>query len=182
MENSDREQASIPPQLATPHFDDEATVISARRVVPIPAAKASASGRTFRRAAPFVLAAGLVGILIGAAIGYYEQRRLASAGVEGQSAQKPVENQSVADQSQITGRSQSAKADTQSKAATESPGDSLSRPNNVVADSTNTTSQFRRIHHLTAGIVSSTPRRKETSSAKRGAGRIQEIFAGPPPP
>jgi hypothetical protein len=181
MENSEREQSSIPPQLATPHFDDEATV-SARRVVPIPAAKASVRARTFRRAASFVLAAGLVGILIGAAIGYYEQHRLASARIEGQSTQKPTENHSVADQSQIAGRPQLAKADTQSNAATESPRDSVSRPNNVVTDSTNTTSQFRGIHHLTAGIVRSTPRGKETSSAKRGAGRIQEIFAGSPPP
>lgn len=184
MENSDEQESSIPEHLLAPHFDDEATLASARPVVLIATAKASETSRTIRRALPFILVAGLIGILTGGGIGYFEQRRLAGVRIELQSTPKTTEQQSEGKQEQTASQPQSAEPDAQANVSETSRDNQtpVSQANNVArtADSANPR-QIQHARHLTVRIIKSARRNKERVNTTRGAGRIQEIFAGSEP-
>src|SRR5882724_1552789 len=71
------EIATIPPELPAPHFDDEATIVSARQVVPIAQARVVERSRALLSIVPFLLAAVVFGALGALGVNYYEnhQRR-----------------------------------------------------------------------------------------------------------
>jgi hypothetical protein len=62
-------------ELSTPHFDDEATIITARPVVPIARAKAAATSRFLLWILPTALAASIFGALSAVGVNYLENRR-----------------------------------------------------------------------------------------------------------
>lgn len=73
------EISTIPPELPPPHFDDEATIVSARQVVPIAQARVVERSRALLSIVPFLLAAVVFGALGALGVNYYEnhQRRAA---------------------------------------------------------------------------------------------------------
>src|SRR5438093_7245791 len=75
----------VPLTLPEPHFDDEATIATARQVVPIERARTIEFWRKLRTMLPIFLAATLCGALGAGAVNYYE-RHNAAAATEQQSA------------------------------------------------------------------------------------------------
>ena len=63
------------PEPLSPHFDDEATVITARPVVPIARARAVERSRLLLWMLPTALAAAVFGALSALGVNYYENRR-----------------------------------------------------------------------------------------------------------
>jgi hypothetical protein len=61
-------------ELSVPHFDDEATIITARPVVPIARARAGERSRLLLWMLPIVLAAAVCGALSALGVNYYENR------------------------------------------------------------------------------------------------------------
>jgi len=64
-----------PPELSTPHFDDETTIVTARPVVPIAQARAVERSRMSRLIVIGLLAAGLSGAAGALGIDYYRDYR-----------------------------------------------------------------------------------------------------------
>jgi len=61
--------------LSTPHFDDEATIITARPVVPIGRARVAEGSRLLLWFLPTILAASVFGALSALGVNYYENRQ-----------------------------------------------------------------------------------------------------------
>lgn len=68
------EIATIPQELPAPHFDDEATIVSARQVVPIAHARVVERSRALLSIIPILLGAAVFGALGAFAVNYYEHR------------------------------------------------------------------------------------------------------------
>ncbi len=86
--NASRIEIEATSELPAPHFDDEATIVSARPVVPIAQAKAAERSRVIRWVLPFVLAGVVVGILAELAITRYENRQHSEAEISISEPQK----------------------------------------------------------------------------------------------
>lgn len=69
------EITTIPQELRAPHFDDEATIVSARQVVPIAQAKVVERSRALLSIVPILLAAAVFGALGALGVNYYENRQ-----------------------------------------------------------------------------------------------------------
>jgi hypothetical protein len=63
------------PELSAPHFDDEATIVTARPVVPIAQARAVEKSRFLLWMLPTALAAAVFGGLSALGVNYYEKRQ-----------------------------------------------------------------------------------------------------------
>jgi len=81
-----------PADLPAPHFDDEATIVSARPVVPIAQARAVERSRVMLWGFSFVLTAAAFGAISALGINYYENRQRASL--------NPVADSSVSQESE----------------------------------------------------------------------------------
>jgi hypothetical protein len=214
------EIAAIPPELPAPHFDEEATIVSARQVVPIAHAKVVERSRTLLSVIPILIGAAVFGALGALGVNYYENRQRSNASVSAPKSEisQPI-NQPPASQTQgeipMNSRPESPAG---ALAASESPSpgsggsqtqdqtDSLTNNANRGLDRATVDSNApdnkavttkpaaqtnlgnsaepgklvrkRRVHPLaqTNGGKTENPPKD-----KRGAGRIQEIFAGPNP-
>jgi hypothetical protein len=82
----------IPLTLQPPHFDDDATIATARQVVPIKGARKIEGRRKVLALVPLLLAATLCGALGAFAVNYFERRRDAAASV---TQQQPLPNVST---------------------------------------------------------------------------------------
>jgi hypothetical protein len=69
----------LPVELSEPHFEDEATVATARQVVPIERARSIEFRRKVRTLLPILLGAMLCGGLGAAGVNYYEHRQATPA-------------------------------------------------------------------------------------------------------
>lgn len=69
----------IPLTLPPPHFDDEATIATARQVVPLSGARRAERRRKLLLVAPFLLASTVFGALGAAAVNYFAGRNQSSA-------------------------------------------------------------------------------------------------------
>jgi len=69
------EIATTPPELPAPHFDDEATIVSARQVVPIAQARVVERSRALLSIIPILLAAAVFGALGALGVNYYENHQ-----------------------------------------------------------------------------------------------------------
>src|SRR5207249_3027663 len=117
MNDNDLEQTIISSDLPAPHFD-EATLVAARPVVPIATEKATERSRIVRRALPFVIIAGLAGILIGGGSGYYAKRRIAGdIANQSPAKQESKENQTAPEQQRAVSQAQSQEIDAQPSVA-----------------------------------------------------------------
>jgi len=158
-------------ELPSPHFDDEATLVSARPVVPIAAAKRYERKRILRRALPFIAAAGLAGIALGLAVGYYAKRRvnreLPTARVEA-----PVRGETAATTEIAAGKSETAEGTSQN---TQAQAAEIATSSPELANKKAAARHvFPRFHNRNVILNS-------VRNTKRGASHIQEIFAGPNP-
>src|SRR2546426_4355835 len=68
-------QIQVPLTLPQPHFDDESTIVSARRVVPIGRARFNERWRKMRRLLPILLAATVCGALGAVVVNHFERTR-----------------------------------------------------------------------------------------------------------
>ena len=185
----------VPVTLPEPHFDDEATIATARQVVPIERARTIEFWRKLRTMLPIFLAATLCGALGAGAVNYYERRHKAAASAEQQSANNaapvpakseptPVAiaastdanggktaNDSVSKDNPSWSEKESAAIEVK---ATEpaSSDNSPAKPDKKISesDATKLTRQ-RRVH----------PADREAPAKNNGAGRITDIFSGPNP-
>ena len=71
----------VPLTLAPPHFDDDATIATARQVVPIKGARIIAGRRKILTLLPLLIASTLCGALGAIAVNYFERRRETAASV-----------------------------------------------------------------------------------------------------
>jgi len=212
------EIATTPPELPAPHFDDEATIVSARQVVPIAQARVVERSRALLSIVPILLAAAVFGALGALGVNYYENRQRGNALVSAPrseitqpinqaptsqtqsetplnsgteppaGASAPLESSSPGSegaptQSQTEGQTTdptAGQATVESKAGDNKalPPTAAAQPNSGSSPEPGKLIRKRRVHPQTQGNDRKTD---NPTKDKRGAGRIQEIFAGPNP-
>ena len=186
----------VPLGLPEPHFEDEATVVSARKVVPLEEARLQDRRRKLLVILPILLAAFICGGLGAIAVNYFERRSTVPPISQPSTSTETEEGQQLAPDASPddrTATSADPKDETNSEpsdsaVATDSPvADAAEKSNpaksgetvaNVKSPSSpNDPKQLvrpRRVHPL-----SGEPRSDQPKS--RGAARIQDIFSGPNP-
>ncbi len=100
MNRSRIEIATNPQELAEPHFDDEATIVSARQVVPIAEAKVVERSRRLLSVIPILIGAAVFGALGALAVNYYERAQRSAMASAPRSEINPQTNQPPTSQSQ----------------------------------------------------------------------------------
>jgi cytoskeletal protein RodZ len=212
MNRSRIEIATIPKELPAPHFDDEATIVSARQVVPIAQAKVVERSRALLSVIPILIGAAVFGALGALAVNYYElgQRHALDSAPRSEINQQTNQPPAVQTQSAITTNSGSDSAagalsasessspeweSSQTESQTDTKGvdstavetkapDNQALPTKPASQTDDGSSaepgkliRKRRVRPPAAndGKTENPP------TTKRGAGRIQEIFAGPNP-
>jgi hypothetical protein len=191
--------------LAEPHFDDEATLLSARRVVPLDEVSSDGLHTTWHFGRGWIFAATIAGALllgtfVGAAYYSYVNRESAqqfvdlesvAAGVEGITTAPALDNESSA----AANASESGKATpSDSTASVTGPQEQTSEPQRADSDE-NGRPVARRVDVLT--FPSSRDERKaarrqakerkrelerESRRSRNDLTRIREIFEGPQKP
>jgi hypothetical protein len=197
MNNS---RIEVPLSLPEPHFEDEATVVTARQVVPLEEARVQDRRRKLFAILPILLAATLCGGLGAVAVNYFGQRSSIPAISPPATSFSPQERQVTAAASPDNGAAASTglrdEPDTSqpsgSVLASDSTAaaDSLEKSEAVRTDETVASAKKpsastdpkqlvrpRRVHP-----PSVQPRSGQNDQQKsRGAARIQNIFSGPNP-
>jgi len=192
------------PDLPAPHFDDEATLVSARQVVPIAKAKLVERKRAAFWISLMLLSSAACGGLGAIGVNYFEHRRQTASVpasqneiARSQTTQTPIPNNSDSTQKTETAAGgPTASASLQPVAAppakANQPNDSSATILSQASSSQATPNQAatvsepgqlvrkRRVHPLTRNEVVSSGRR--TRKNDRGASRIKEIFEGQGPP
>jgi len=196
--------ATTAPDLPAPHFDDEATLVSARQVVPIAKARLVERKRAALWISLILLSSAACGGLGAIGVNYFEHRRQTAAVpalqneiARSQTTQTPIRNNSDSTQKTETAAGgPTASAFLQPVAAppakANQPNDSSATVLSQASSSQATANQAatasepgqlvrkRRVHPLTRNEVVSSGRR--TRKNDRGASRIKEIFEGQGPP
>jgi cytoskeletal protein RodZ len=187
--------------LPEPHFEDEATVVSARQVVPIEQARVQDRRRKLLAILPILLAAAFCGGVGAIAVNYFEQRSSAPATSQPSTSSATEERQQVApaaspdnrstastdsrDEPDTSQPSGSALATDSSKAANSLESSKIAKSDESVASVQKPSSSTdpkqlvrpRRVHP-----PSLQPRSSQNDQRKsRGAAKIQDIFSGPNP-
>jgi hypothetical protein len=197
------------PDLPPPHFDDEATIVSARQVVPIAKARVIERKRAALWISSILLGSAACGALGAIGINHFEngqQSALISAPqndiTRPQATQTPGPNDSdstpksetavggptaMSSPESVAAPPANVNQTNNSSATVFSQASSAQTISNQAASSANIASEpgrlvrKRRVHPLTQNDgASSLP--GKPAKTKRGAGRIQEIFEGPGPP
>ncbi len=192
------------PDLPAPHFDDEATLVSARQVVPIAKARLVERKRAALWISLILLSSATCGGLGAIGVNYFEHRRQTTAVpafqneiARSHTTQTPIRNNSDSTQKTETAAGgPTASAFLQPVAAppakANQPNDSSTTVLSQASSSQATANQAatasepgqlvrkRRVHPLTRNDVVSSGRR--TRKNDRGASRIKEIFEGQGPP
>src|SRR6266481_2061954 len=196
--------ATTAPDLPAPHFDDEATIVSARQVVPIAKARLVERKRAALWISLILLSSAACGGLGAIGVNYFEHRRQTASApasqneiARSQTTQTPIRNNSDSTQKTETAAGgPTASASLQPIAAplakANQPNDSSATVLSQASSSQATANQAatasepgqlvrkRRVHPLTRNDVVSSGRR--TRKNDRGASRIKEIFEGQGPP
>ena len=188
----------VPLELPPPHFDDEATIATARKVVPIGGARAIERQRKLLAMLPILLAATLCGALGAMAVNYFDRRDNAAAPAARQSDQVNAgQTKTEEPQVVIAASSESTAKDSQSEPASVQPQDD-SRPTSgqepAKTDRTNIGTNTDDVPKKSSAKPSAQPdpaklvrKRRvqpadpEVPAKKNGAGRIEGIFGGPNP-
>lgn len=187
----------VPLTLPTPHFDDERTIATARQVKPIGRAKVTENWRKLRVLLPFILLATFCGALGAAAVNYYENRHSVKAVVQ------PVASNSIAEPrieaspiavaasaeptpsvpdkntEPVEVKNEAAPTDhPETKTVTQSAHDEPADKSAATADKKPPVVDATK---LTRKRRVNSPDADGTSSNKKGASRIADIFSGPNP-
>ncbi len=197
--------------LAEPHFDDEATVLSARRVVPLDEVPSYGSPKASRLArgwmfAAMVLGSLLIGVVGGAAYYSYRNREAAqsfvdvervAAGVDGMSTEPASNNDAgpPANMPAVSNATTDASAkvsQNENPASLTHPADSSAEPRRPVARRievltfpSNSDEKQAREERKTARKEAKERRReleRESRKSRDDLMRIREIFEGPQKP
>ena len=199
-------EATFPP---TPHFDDEATLLTARAVVPIEEAAASGNIRSYLVKAAIVLTAALLGAAVAVSVDFFQNRRSREAtaviepsvpGTQGaveetadSSAPGPQSNESAVSapttKAPATADQGSLGAPPAARTEEESPSIDSARDKEKSVDSEGAANRrsvlVKRSERLTrrqqAAKVQRSGDANRIIERPRDAGRIREIFEGPNP-
>ena len=190
------------PDPPPPHFDDEATVVSARQVVPIALARVVERKRAALWISLILLSSAACGALGAIGVNYFERRPAALGPAPQNEMARPqidqAPNPNASDSTAAGGPtvSPSPQPVAAQPANGNPPNDSSATVLPQVSPAQTTENQpatanirsepdllvrKRRVHPLSRNEENSSPRRK-ASRTERGAGRIQEIFEGQGPP
>ena len=174
----------VPLTLPEPHFEDESTIVSARRVVPLDRARADDRRRKLLAIVPILLAATLCGALGAIAVNHFERQAIVSPIVS-----QPATISAPGQQTSVP--APAADAETPASAPSKSPDsngvESLDRR---VAKSDESIASIKKTSSQTDPKQIVRPRRvhddrrpaSQTEEPKsRGAAKIQDIFSGPNP-
>lgn len=197
--------------LPAPHFDDEATIVSARQVVPITKAKVVEGSRALLWILPILLSAAVFGALGAIGVNYFDSRRHSTVVSAPQSEigqqvnQPPSQTQSevsldskpeavggvVAASESSSSESESSQSLTGNQSGNSSSSvDSKeldTQPVQIKPASSTSSDQTklvrkRRVHPVNQPNDATPPPAEKPGKNKRGAGHIQEIFEGVNPP
>jgi hypothetical protein len=192
----------IPLTLQPPHFDDDATIATARQVVPIKGARKIEGRRKVLALLPLLLASTLCGALGAFAVNYFERRRDAAASV---TQQHPLQNVStsatagpppVAIAPELNAKNTEIQAPVQAENSSVTPGEApapkteapkTARSDDIDQKSTSTATMKRESAQDANKLVrkrrvqpanSEIPLRR---NRRTDAGRIEDLFTGPNP-
>lgn len=192
----------IPLTLQPPHFDDEATIATARQVVPIKGGRKIEGRRKVLALLPLLIASTLCGALGAIAVNYLERRRDAAASVTQQqplpnvSTQAKTEPPPVAIAPELSAKNTEIQAPVQPEDSSVTPADGPSTKSEASKsekredadrksappaagkrEPTQDAAKLvrkRRVQPADSGIPLRRNRRTE-------AGRIEDLFTGPNP-
>jgi hypothetical protein len=194
------------PELSAPHFDDEATIITARPVVPIAQARAVERSRLLLWMLPTALAAAVFGALSALGVNYYEKHQSPVTQLEVKA--EPQTNQLPPAEPQSAAPIVSEPAGGAKATESATPESESSSPQTGVADQKESLSDKDRASVLSAkpsppaapdygqngsssdpgrlvrkrrvhSLTEVTPPESRINRKNRGAGRIQDLFEGP---
>ncbi len=177
----------VPLSLPEPHFEDEATVVSARQVVPLDEARSHDRRRKLLTVAPVLLAAMLCGALGAFAVNYFERRAEAptnsqpdTISVKDEKVQPLTEPAATASQDVPAETSEPAGAvATSSPAASPETHETKLEQNIAVAKKPGPPSDPRLLVRQRRVHPPSDQPGQNDEPKSRGAARIQDIFSGP---
>jgi hypothetical protein len=193
----------VPFPLPEPHFDDEATVVSARQVVPLGEARIQDRRRKVLAILPTLLAAALCGALGAVVVNYFWQRPSAptvsqpsatSASREEQLAPAPSPENNVTtpglpDQVAETSEPTDSSVSNDSSAKVTVGKPPASNPEPAVADPKKPSNpadpkqlvRQRRVNPPSTQTNNQKKAGQNDPLKSRGAARIEDIFGGPNP-
>jgi hypothetical protein len=190
----------VPFDLPEPHFEDESTVVTARRVVPLTEARLNDRWRKLLMIAPLLLAATVCGALGAVTVNYFEGRATVpppavtlpntTTQKELQPPMTPVVVSSASSEKAVATQPDSAvKKETDSQVEAEAQAAAVKKteaqPEQPVTTAPKAPTQpdprqlvrQRRVH----AVSNQAPSNQENLGKSRGAGRIQDLFGGPNP-
>lgn len=190
----------IPLTLQPPHFDDDATIATARQVVPIKGGRKIERRRKVLALLPLLLASTLCGALGAVTVNYFERRRDAATSVTQQqpsvSTQAKTEPPPVAVAPELKAKNTESEAPVQPENSSETPAvepaqksDAPKIARNEDADRTSAANAAmkREADQDAAKLVRK--RRVQPANSeillrrnrRNNAGRIEDLFTGPNP-
>jgi hypothetical protein len=190
----------VPFDLPEPHFEDESTVVTARRVVPLTEARLNDRWRKILVIAPLLLAATVCGALGAVTVNYLEGRATVfppAVTLPNTTTQKelPPPMTPVVASSASSEKAVATQPDSAVKKETDSQGEvgaqaavvkkTEAKPEQPVTTAPKAPTQpdprqlvrQRRVH----AVSNETPSNQDNLGKSRGAGRIQDLFGGPNP-
>ena len=191
----------VPFDLPEPHFEDESTVVTARRVVPLAEARVNDRWRKLLVIAPILLAATVCGALGAVTVNYLEGRASVSpppVTLPNTTTQKdlqppitPVVASSAPVEKPVATEADSAeKKETESQDKPEAQAVAVRKTEAKPEEPMFTTApkaptqpdprqltRQRRVH----AVSNQPPSTQDNQGKARGAGRIQDLFGGPNP-
>jgi hypothetical protein len=191
----------IPLTLQPPHFDDDATIATARQVVPIKGGRKIEGRRKVLALLPLLLASTLCGALGAIAVNYFERRRDAAASVTqpqqpNVSTQAKTEPPPVAIAPQLNAKNTEIQAPVQPENSSVTPADEpaqkseapkIAKREDADRKSAANAAMKREADQDAAKLVrkrrvqpanSEIPLRR---NRRTDAGRIEDLFTGPNP-
>ena len=203
------EIATVPPEPLAPHFDDEATIVSARQVVPLAQAKVVERSRNLLWVIAILLGAAIFGALGALGVNYYENRQRSSLVSSQPQIRQPINQPSPAQTQAEAPLSSKPELPAGGVAASESssPGSQIQShdsttgldratvdskaPDNMALptkpatqpnpESSPEPSKLTRKRRVHSPTQMNDGKAENPGKDKRGAGRIQEIFTGRDP-
>ncbi|HEX6189918.1 MAG TPA: hypothetical protein VFZ40_17710 [Pyrinomonadaceae bacterium] len=189
----------IPLTLQPPHFDDDATIATARQVVPIKGARRIEGRRKVLALLPLLLASTLCGALGAVAVNYLERRQDAAASVTQQpnvSTQAKTEPPPVAIAPELNAKKTENQAPVQPENSSATPADEPAQEKDASKiakreDADRKSASPAAIKREPAQDVGKLVRKRRVQPAnseiplrrnrRTDAGRIEDLFTGPNP-
>lgn len=190
----------IPLTLQPPHFDDDATIATARQVVPIKGARRIEGRRKVLALLPLLLASTLCGALGAVAVNYLERRQDAATSVTPQppnvSTQAKTEPPPVAIAPELNAKKTEIQAPVQPENSSATPADGPAQENDAPKiakreDANRKSASPAAMKREPAQDIGKLVRKRRVQPAnsetplrrnrRTDAGRIEDLFTGPNP-